>query len=701
MKSLSMKRLTITIPVPETLGPLKFVWSYLLATVLLAPSFLWIAEDHRVWPWDQALYAEGSVDSWHWLTHSLVKWVHPPPDWLSFKPPAIVWIGQFFVPLNHLFGSVEMSLLVSIVLAQLVLLLILFKIGSILSQESRLIAVSGVLFAGGAQLFVGLSHQFFVEPLQAVAVAWAFLVALKAPEWPKSRTLLHLAANLAFGLLVKASTPAYCWLPWIYCLLILLRKPSDIPFFSEWKSRSFRAFSIVTCASVLLCILWYSRHLSAVWQHVRDSSSGQVALDYGARDTIFHKLGIWIPIVGQSFFSPYLGWACLIALGVAAVSVSRRGLSRWKQAFRLPPIMVLSIVQIASLLLLFSINIGVDSRYVYAMLPCLAIVFMKICAALPRKAIVAMLLLCSVRWAVVNHASFASGMEIENQLDWLYQPHRDHTDFDELTRVVHLTSNPADRNNMVAVEYPWLNANSAGFFAAKDRLITGVRSAYISVGYGQKDLDAAMRRIEDFRVSHIITVARDSQDSSPNFLNLVSRAVLERIERDDRFTRLPMVSKNGILVFGLPHSDLTNVPPEIANAKIEKRGHSSLDYVNNAIPERDNNSRTFVVHVGDLFPCIGWAYDDVLKSTPEDVWIELTHTETRQQYYWPTQRYDRPQLAESVKLPSVKRSGFTCRQVNYTLPAGRYTTKIYQVEGGAAIVSELNTYDVSPIIVVK
>jgi hypothetical protein len=252
---------------------------------------------------------------------------------------------------------------------------------------------------------------------------------------------------------------------------------------------------------------------------------------------------------------------------------------------------------------------------------------------------------------------------------------------------------------MVAVEYPWLNANSAGFFAAKDRLITGVRSAYISVGYGQKDLDAAMRRIEDFHVSHIITVARDSQDSSPNFLNLVSRAVLERIERDDRFTRLPMVSKNGILLFGLPHSDLTNVPPEIANAKIEKRGHSSLDYVNNAL--RDNNDRTFVVHGGDIVPCIGWAYDDLLKSTPEDIWIELTHTETRQHYYWPTQRYDRPELAESVKLPSVKRSGFTCRQVNYTLPAGRYTTKIYQVEGGAAIVSDLNTYDVSPIIVVK
>jgi hypothetical protein len=715
-----MKKPTITIPVPEMSGLLQSVWHYLLAAVLLAPSFLWIAVDHRVWPWDQAWYAEVSVDLWYWLNHSPVRWFQTAADQLNLKPPAIVWFGQFFVPMKGVFGSIEMSLLVSIVLAQFVLLLILFRIGGIMSRESRLIAVAGVLFAGGAQLFVGVSHQFFVEAFQAVAVAWAYLVALRAPEWSKSRILLHLAANFAFGLLVKASTPAYCWLPWLYCVFVLLRTPSDIPFFSEWKSRSFRAFAIATCALVVLCLLWYLRHFADVLKHVRDASSGEIALDYGARGTIFQKLKIWIPIVGRSFFSPSLGWACAVALVVAAVAVLRGSPSRLKQAFRLPVIAVLSIVQVASLLFLFSTSIAVDARYAYAMLPCLTIVFMTLCAALPRKALVAMLLLCGVRWAIVNHAAFAPGTELENQSEWLYQPHRDRGDFEDLTRVVHLTSTLADRYSIIAVEDPRLNANSAAFFAAKNRLITGVRSYYTSLGYAERNLEAAMRRIEDFHVPYVITLATVSQEESPNFVNVVSRPVLERIEHDSRFTLLPLFGEGSILVFrfsptsiapvatapvsaqaGKPPSALTVIPPGIAHATVEKRGRSSLGWVNSALPEQVRGGRTFLVRGGVLASCIGWAYDDLLKSTPEDVWIELTHTRTKEHYYWPASRYDRPELAEAVKVPSVKRSGINCQQVKYTLPAGTYTTKIYQVNGGTAIVSDLNSYEPSPTIVVK
>lgn len=714
-----MKRLTITIPVPESARLLKSVWGYLLAALLLAPSLVWIAEDHRVWPWDQALYGEVSVDSWYWLTNSFVKWFQTAADELNLKPPAIVWIGQFFVPLKGLFGSVEVSLLVFVVLTQFLLLLILFRIGSILSPESRLVAATGVVFAGGAQLFVGLSHQFFVEPLQAVAVAWAFLIALKAPQWSKSRILLHLAANLAFGLLVKASTPAYCWPVWLYCLLVLLRKPSDAASSSEWNSRSFRAFAVVACTSVFLCSFWYLRHLSDVWWHVRESSSGETALNYGSRDTLFHKLGIWIPIVGRSFFSPYLGWVCVIALGIAAISLWRRRFSRSNLDFHLSPIVSLSIVQIATLLLLFSLSISVDSRYTYAMLPCLAVLFMRMCMSFPRPAIIAMLLLCGGRWVIVSDAFLVPGNQIENRSEWFYEPQRDRTDFDELTRAVSLTSIVADRYNMIGVEYPWMNANSAAFFAAKNRLITGVRSAYISIGYAQKDLDAAMRRIVDFHVVHVITLAADSQDPSPNFLNLVSRAVVETIQRDHRFNRLPFPSKTGILVFefhsdssapaqtgaqaGIPPSDLTALPPGIARCKIEKRGNSSLDVVNSSFPKQDHYRRTFLVRAGNgnIGSCIGWAYDDLRKSTPEEVWIELTNTETGRRYYWPTRRYDRPELAEAVKLPSVRRSGFNCQPVNYALPSGTYTTKVYQVEDGTAIVSDLNTYEPSPTIVVK
>jgi hypothetical protein len=714
-----MKKLTITIPLPDIPVRLTPLWGALLAALLLVPSFFWIAEDRRVWPWDQAWYGEVSVNSWYWLNHSPVRWVQTMADDLNLKPPAIVWIGQFFVPLKHLLGSVEVSLLSFVALTQLVLLLILFKIGSIISPKSLPGAASGVMFAVGAQLFVGLSHQYFVEPLQAVAVAWAFVIALQARERPGCNTLLHLVANLTFGLLVKASTPAYCWIPWLYSLSVVLKKRKDISFSDQWKLRRFRAFATVTAALAIVGVLWYLRHLRDVWRHVREASSSDIALEYGARDTVLHKLGTWLTIVDQSFFSPYVGWACVIAVCVAAVSLWQGRHSRSKEDSDCSPIAFLSVVQVASLLLLFSINIGVDARYAYAMLPCLAILFIRVCVALPRNAIVAMLLLCGARWAIVSHASFAEGKGIENQSEWLYGPQRDGTEFDELTRAVRFTSTGADRYNMIAVEYPWLNANSAAFLAAENRLTTGVRSAYVSIGYAQKDLDSAMRRIAEFHVVYIVTLAPDSQDPTPNFLNVVSRALAERVEHDDRFMPLQFPSKTGIMIFearpdvpvpaaagaqpGIPQSDLTIVPPEIARARIEKRGHSSLDVVNSSFAKQDRSRRTFLVRAGsgNIGSCVGWAYDDLQKSTPENAWLELTNADTMQHFYWPTHRYERPELATALKIPSIKKAGFNCEQVNFSLPAGTYLTRVYQLEGSTVIVSDLNTYESSPTIVVK
>ena len=656
------------------------------------------------------MYGELSVDLWYWLTHSLAKYVQPGPAWQSFKPPAIIWIGQFFVPLRHLFGSVEMSLLFSILLTQFALLLILFKIGGIISKENRLIAASGMVFAAGAQQFAGLSHEYFVEPLQAVAVAWAFLIALKTPEWPKTRTFPHIAANIAFGLLVKASTPAYCLLPWLYCLFLMLRTRNQISTSSEWKARSSRIFLFATCAIVLLCGYWYLLHLKDVWQHVYESALGEVSLDYGTKDTIVNKLGLWLLIMGRTLVSPFLVWAGIAILGVTAYSVLRGGLAQWKQVLR-SPVVLLSIFQIAVMLLLFSMSINTDARYIYALLPCVAILFMVIGAAIPRGALLVLLLLCGVRWVMVNQESFVTKptrttkMKPENQWVSLTAPHRDNTEFEELARVVHVTSIPSDRMNMVAVEYPWLNSESARFFAAKERLSTGVECIYTSAGYAQKDLDVAMRRIEDFHVSYVITVAKDLQDTNVNYsyINVVSRGMLERIEHDNLFTPVPFESNKGVLLYrlGFKVFDITAVPSQIAQAKIEQRGSASLDYANNALAKQVSNKRSFFANGGTISPCTGWAYDELLKSTPEEVWLELTHTRTGKHYYWPAERSDRPQLAAAEKIPTIVRSGYSCKNVNYMLPAGTYTTKIYQVAGGVAIVSALNRYESSPVIVVQ
>jgi hypothetical protein len=138
---------------------------------------------------------------------------------------------------------------------------------------------------------------------------------------------------------------------------------------------------------------------------------------------------------------------------------------------------------------------------------------------------------------------------LSHQSQWLLTPEFDRSHYDDLTRVVSMTSDAAERYDIVAVESPSMNANAAAFFAAKNRLRTGVRSYYTSLGYAESDFGAAMRRIEEFRPRYVITVAEPYQAGLPGFLNVVSLPVLRDLRSDNRFSQVPLTSRNGVLVF--------------------------------------------------------------------------------------------------------------------------------------------------------
>src|ERR1035438_4223363 len=301
-----MKKTSITISIlsPDALPQALWIWLGLL--FLLAPSALWIIRDRTVWPWDQAWYGQVSADLWYWLWHSPQRWVMTMANGLDIKPPGIVWLGQFFVGLRGFFGSVEASLLFSILITQFVLLYIMFKMGQAMFPGRGLVPVSGVFFAASTQLFVGLSHQFFVEPLQAVAVAWAFYLAHRSRDWPRPRVIIHLGAVLILGALSKATTPMYCLFPLVYAAVQLVRRPPTQSFAAEMKVGTSRAIVLVFGILGVLCALWYLRHLSDVWRHVHDSTTGDIALHYGSRDTVLNKIIVWSKVLRDSFLAPYL-----------------------------------------------------------------------------------------------------------------------------------------------------------------------------------------------------------------------------------------------------------------------------------------------------------------------------------------------------------------------------------------------------------
>ena len=515
----------------------------------LAPNVLWIARVRTPWPWDQAWYGEVSVDLWFNLTHSILDWGRTMLTGINMKPPGIVWLGQLFVPFGWLCGSIETALLFSVLLTQAVTLYLVFQIGRTITPASYAVPAVGVSVVAAAQAFVGLSHQFFVEPLQALAIAWIILIAVRCTEWPSARVVLHLAAALVAGLLAKASTPLYCLLPCLYIGFVLIRRPLRQGRKSEWRSPSGRALIFSLAAVTPLMAMWYAVNWKAVIQHIRDSSSGEIALHYGFRASLGSKLVVWLGLLDQSFLSPYLEWVVVLAVLIGLVArygpAGRRSLPPAARAAA-----VLSALQVGLLLLVFSSNDAVESRYMYPMLVFLVVILMSFCAPIPWRApFVVMFALCGLQFAVVHRVALGAAGPLASQFPYLTTTHADWGPYREVERVVGMTSTATNRFNIVGVEEPWLNLNTANFFAAKHRLDTGIRSYYTSLGYAQEDVAAAVKRVEEFNAMYFITLDERFQTTPPNFVNKASLPMLKYVETAPQFERVLASDATGVLIF--------------------------------------------------------------------------------------------------------------------------------------------------------
>jgi hypothetical protein len=541
------RQLTFGISLPLIAEAYRAAAAVLFCVAALIPSFLWAVRDRHVWPWDQAWYGEVSVDLWYFFTHAPAQWLQLMTVAFGMKPPGSAWLGQFFVPFRGAFGSVETALLFSILLTQLAVLVLVYRISVELAPHTRGIGFLGVGIAAGAEQFVGLSHQYLVEPLQCLAVAWTVLIALRSHEWPRARTLIHLVGSTLLGMLAKASTPVYALIPIAFILLNLAqdRKPWD--FKGEWRLRASRSLVYGCVAVGALGSLWYARNYAAVLQHVRDASSGEIALNYGFRAPVAQKYIIWLRFLKQAFFDPYLVWmlAFLLLAAGGAILIARVRFSQWRRWFFIG---TFSVAQIAVVLFGFALNDALETRYLYALLPYVTIILVVLCAAARYRALQTVAAVaCFAQWAAVNQASFELLPVLANQSPWLNPIGTDATAHRELSDAVRRTS-IFPGYNIIAVEEPWLNANSAAFFAAKNRLDTGIRSYYTSLGYAEKDPAVAMKRIEDFATRFVITLDEPAQ-STPNFLNLVTLPVLHELESGGRFTRVPFSSEKGMVIF--------------------------------------------------------------------------------------------------------------------------------------------------------
>jgi hypothetical protein len=275
-----------------------------------------------------------------------------------------------------------------------------------------------------------------------------------------------------------------------------------------------------------------------------------VALRYGFRASPIVKFGTWAGLLEQSFGAPYLSWVLLLGCLAGVVFWRPWRAQGWPGlSTRGGGIALVSALQIAVSLFTLSLGDPVEARYLYAVLPCVVVIVMWLCAhAASRKAVAVFCALCALQWISLHSVAFGAVSHVANQSAWLLRVQGDAHNFEDLARVVRATA-VSGRFNIIGVEEPWLNANSASFFAAKNLLDSGVAGLYVSLGYAQTDVNVALRRIDGISARYVITLDGACQKNPPNFLNVVSLPILEELRHSDRFKAVPFPNGNGILVF--------------------------------------------------------------------------------------------------------------------------------------------------------
>lgn len=521
-----------------------------LSALLLAPSALWVLRDRSVWSWDPAFYGMGTVDLWHALTTMPARWMGEMMHVFSAKAPAIAWTGQFFVPLGVPLGSVERALLASVLIAQLGTLLLIFDIGRRVHPASVGPAALGTLFLGASPLFVGLSHYYLVEPLQAFAIAYVYWIAASAQSTPPLLASAHLVIAGALGLAAKISTPAFMFAPGALAAYRVLRSWSSRGAVARARAADAVA-ALAAVVTVALCAGWYLRNGAATLAFARMSAASDVALLYGRQDTVARKLVHWTGELGRTFLAPEATWLLAFAVvgGAVAARLARRDAvpaSRGRAPWAL---LVAALLQIGVVLAVLSRTVNEDSRYLLALAPSLAVVVVVLASAplaRPWRGAIAVALV--VQWGLVQARDL--GALPRGPRYWENPPSDSAGRVREIADVVGATcGDPAAGSIMAAVDLEWLNSWTLRFYSAKRHLNGGPRCDYTFLGLAEKDVDVAWERLVRARPPFVVTLDAAALPDPPDELNRVSLPVLRRLQADPGFALEPYSSPLHVLVF--------------------------------------------------------------------------------------------------------------------------------------------------------
>jgi hypothetical protein len=344
--------------------------SFLLVAVVV-PGVFRIGLSRAPFSGDESQYALASVELFRSLAKSPSEWLRLLITISPYKPAALVWLGQFFVPLGSWVGSIDRALLLSTWCIQTLTLALLAGALWEIGGRQLGLPVLIVLICGSAPLFATLGGYYMVETLQTLVAAWFIFVMARAREWPPALTLGLLCVGSAYAPLTKQTTPLFCVWPGLIALLYALHRARTSHDWG-WQTGAVRIALIAGVMQAAATSMWYWRNWQTSMAYVITFTRGPVAAIWGKEDSFAGTLRYWLATLPGTLILPVFA---PVVLGLVASAIVHRAVTGRDDSGRYFTICaVAALLQVGTVLIAFSYSFNRELRYLLPMLPSAALV---------------------------------------------------------------------------------------------------------------------------------------------------------------------------------------------------------------------------------------------------------------------------------------------------------------------------------------
>jgi hypothetical protein len=505
--------------------------------LLVVPNVIWVFRDQSVWPWDQASYGEGALQLADAARNGFAAWLKGMMNAGVTKPPLLQWSAQAAVPLESILGSYERALLLVNIAAGAATLALVFS--TVLRLGGSPVAgLAAVLLCGGAPLFIGMMHQFLVEPVQALTLAGLMRLSLEAGRLSGLRFTAATSIMVAFALLAKTTSLVFVAPFVLYMILVRLCARGNT---ASVVTRPDLMLAGAAAVLIAVTIGWYAVNWHFVLAHIRNATSNEVALHYGSIGTLAGKLHFWGTALMQALSPwPVLFHGTLLtmlaALGVAAVRSRRSPLRTWlSEAVASGTLLAFCIAgTVLAALLAFASQINEETRFLTPLVPLVGVLAGWSVSVLHRHWLPLAAAALFAGNAAAGHLHAHGMMSVPaTRSPWLTPYKVEPGSIERLARAVRLSCDPHfSRYSFVGVELPDFNPNSAAFFSQKQKREKerGFACGYTFIGYAETDPARGVKRIYDHDAEFFVTLRTDQIPTDPaDGLNRIARPVAEYI----------------------------------------------------------------------------------------------------------------------------------------------------------------------------